>query len=64
MQAFEWIVRDVHRLRDYMENMDAGTEATDFDVLRESPMLGDGKFKLEIGVFRLFVIRPHAHLRV
>ncbi|KIP12799.1 hypothetical protein PHLGIDRAFT_113393 [Phlebiopsis gigantea 11061_1 CR5-6] len=46
--AFEWIVRDVHRLRDYMENMDAGTEATDFDVLRESPMLGDGKFKLEI----------------
>lgn len=48
-------MKDVHRLRDYVENPESAGErgsaiqATDFDVLRESPMLGDGKFKLEIG---------------
>jgi hypothetical protein len=58
LQAFEWIVRDVHKLRDFVE----GHEHTDsqqgaqnvnghgdFEVLKESPILGDGKFKLEIG---------------
>lgn len=55
-QAFEWVVRDVSRLRDYIENpplMAEGEHAPEelddeFDVLRESPELGDGKFKLEI----------------
>ncbi|TBU33177.1 hypothetical protein BD309DRAFT_857684 [Dichomitus squalens] len=54
--AFEWVVRDVSRLRDYIENPpltaegENGPEELDeeFDVLRESPELGDGKFKLEI----------------
>ena len=57
VQAFEWIVRDVQRLRDYVENADASSpsdgngtlDAGNFDVLKESPTLGDGKFKLEIG---------------
>lgn len=49
-------MRDVSRLRDYIENppltaeSENGPEELDdeFDVLRESPELGDGKFKLEI----------------
>lgn len=54
-QAFEWIVRDVHRLRDYVEKqgvVDATNpaDAGDFELLRESPNIGDGKFKLEIGM--------------
>ncbi|KAL6305831.1 hypothetical protein BKA93DRAFT_730440 [Sparassis latifolia] len=64
--AFEWVVRDVHRLRDFVEGpettdasdttpenqteSEGGPEADDFEILRESPMLGDGKFKLEIGM--------------
>lgn len=52
IQAFEWIVRDVHRLRDHIEFNGQGnnSDASGFEVLKESPMLGDGKFKLEIGV--------------
>ncbi|OBZ76102.1 Polyamine aminopropyltransferase [Grifola frondosa] len=58
--AFEWIIRDVSRLKEFVESPapvdnDAaadgsealGSEADEFEVLRESPML-DGKFKLEI----------------
>jgi hypothetical protein len=61
-QAFEWVVRDVHKLRDFVENpvsdsadtreaAEGQTLAThdDFEVLREFPTLGEGKFKLEIG---------------
>ncbi|THH30679.1 hypothetical protein EUX98_g3496 [Antrodiella citrinella] len=54
-QAFEWVVRDLQKLKDYVENTDAApaegsapSEAPIFDVLKESPTLGDGKFKLEI----------------
>ena len=55
-QAFEWVVRDVSRLKDHIETPpsnegDAPPEEIDddeFEVLRESPELGDGKFKLEI----------------
>jgi hypothetical protein len=56
--AFEWLVRDVQKLKDFVEGREAvGDEAEDmqtlgihdFEVLKESPMLGDGKFKLEIG---------------
>ncbi|GLB34028.1 hypothetical protein LshimejAT787_0109120 [Lyophyllum shimeji] len=47
--GFEWVVRDVHKLRDYVENMDATeTENPDYEILKQSPTLGDGKFKLEI----------------
>ncbi|KAI0750970.1 hypothetical protein C8Q80DRAFT_1217862 [Daedaleopsis nitida] len=59
--AFEWVVRDVGRLRDHIENTPLDTpegdvaegpvdemEDDDFEVLRESPELADGKFKLEI----------------
>ncbi|KAH9943286.1 uncharacterized protein BXZ73DRAFT_87645 [Epithele typhae] len=53
--AFEWVIRDVSRLRDHIENpaLEAAedvevVEDDDFEVLRESPELGDGKFKLEI----------------
>lgn len=58
MQAFEWVVRDVHKLRDFVENSDTtdtpvepdeATNLGDFEILKESPELGDGKFKLEIG---------------
>ncbi|EMD40932.1 hypothetical protein CERSUDRAFT_80584 [Gelatoporia subvermispora B] len=57
--AFEWLVRDVHKLRDFVETselpehtaeagdvLESGAEG--FEILKESPMLGDGKFKLEI----------------
>ncbi|KAI9000851.1 hypothetical protein BD414DRAFT_511485 [Trametes punicea] len=52
--AFEWVVRDVSRLRDHIENQRVvdGAEEDDgddeFEILKESPELGDGKFKLEI----------------
>ncbi|KAG6830314.1 hypothetical protein H0H92_001249 [Tricholoma furcatifolium] len=47
-QGFEWVVRDVHKLRDFVEGLNKDIENTDFDVLKQSPMLGDNKFKLEI----------------
>ena len=53
--AFEWLVRDVQRLKDFVEGKDAvGNETEnlgpdDFEVLKQSPMLGEDKFKLEIG---------------
>ncbi|KAI0089090.1 hypothetical protein BDY19DRAFT_993323 [Irpex rosettiformis] len=50
--AFEWVVKDVHRLRDHIELSDKAQDisnADTFDVLTEEPMLADGKFKLEIG---------------
>ncbi|KAF9058013.1 hypothetical protein BJ165DRAFT_1335495 [Panaeolus papilionaceus] len=53
--GFEWSVRDVHKLRDFVENLDSKTfvagqlpDHGEFEVLKQSPMLGDGKFKLEI----------------
>lgn len=55
-QAFEWVVRDVQKLKEHIESLhDSGTSSHDaegngeFEILKESPMLGDGKFKLEIG---------------
>ncbi|KAF8076622.1 hypothetical protein FPV67DRAFT_1472097, partial [Lyophyllum atratum] len=46
--GFEWAVRDVHKLRDYVESIDATeTENPEFEILKQSPMVGD-KFKLEI----------------
>ncbi|KAK7470403.1 hypothetical protein VKT23_001830 [Stygiomarasmius scandens] len=55
--GFEWVVRNVAKLRDYVETV--GTEATDssesssnadidFEILKLSPIMGDNKFKLEI----------------
>ncbi|CDO76563.1 hypothetical protein BN946_scf184982.g22 [Trametes cinnabarina] len=52
--AFEWVVRDVARLRDHIENQPLadGADESDgddeFEILNESPELGDSKFKLEI----------------
>ncbi|KAH8094882.1 hypothetical protein BXZ70DRAFT_1001284 [Cristinia sonorae] len=50
--AFEWVVRDVQKLKEYVEDSEApgsnSSEGGTFDVLKESPTLGDGKFKLEI----------------
>jgi hypothetical protein len=51
-------VRDVSKLRQFIEHVDTPSEDNmiedpvsndDFELLKESPMLGDGKFKLEIG---------------
>ena len=56
-QAFEWVVRDVSRLRDHIENNTTieGNEEPygdeEFEILKESPELGDGKFKLEISAY-------------
>ncbi|KZT74456.1 hypothetical protein DAEQUDRAFT_660076 [Daedalea quercina L-15889] len=68
--AFEWVVRDVHRLRDFVENaypsdVAAETEegdgpspdTDDFEILKETPIIGDGKFKLEIGTSIRFTRR-------
>ena len=59
-QAFEWVVPDVRKLRDFVEGRSSedavdGRSGSDrdrdaFGVLRESPTLGDGKYKLEIGM--------------
>ncbi|KAG5648859.1 hypothetical protein DXG03_000208 [Asterophora parasitica] len=49
--GFDWAVRHVHKLRDFVEGTDATeTENTDFEILDQSPMMGDNKFKLEIGL--------------
>ncbi|KAF8913767.1 hypothetical protein CPB84DRAFT_1757474 [Gymnopilus junonius] len=56
--GFEWAVRNVHKLRDYVEGMEPATledgtqppaaDSGDFEILSQSPVLGDHKFKLEI----------------
>lgn len=48
-------MRDVAKLKEFLEGNEPqqGVQTMnshgDFEVLKESPMLGDGKFKLEIG---------------
>ena len=56
-------MRDVHKLRDFVEGKTSqapdgartdGSNRLDrdeFEILKESPMLGDGKYKLEIGSY-------------
>ncbi|KAJ3754210.1 hypothetical protein EV360DRAFT_96688 [Lentinula raphanica] len=56
--GFEWVVRDVRKLRNFVEGFPSTEsaesedatpiEADDFDILKHSPVIGDGKFKLEI----------------
>ncbi|KAF8192451.1 hypothetical protein BJ912DRAFT_1057819 [Pholiota molesta] len=49
--GFEWIIPSVHKLRDFVEGVESSHqngEVGDFDILKESPTLGDHKFKLEI----------------
>lgn len=58
-QALEWVVADVERLSRFIESetdLNAGDEQPSvkdddqsFEILSQSPLLGDGKFKLEIG---------------
>ena len=59
VQAFEWVVRDVRKLKEFVEcrEVPEGQEGNgsvaqndDFEILKESPLMGDGKFKLEIGM--------------
>jgi hypothetical protein len=64
-QAFEWQVRDVRGLKEYLDHWNAeqassvahanqGHSTDDGghnnvpELLRESPIIGDGKFKLEV----------------
>ena len=61
-QALEWVVRDVRRLQQFVEvpspnpitttSVD-GTDKESFEILRDGPILGDQKFKLEIGMFSI-----------
>ncbi|KAL0949290.1 hypothetical protein HGRIS_009368 [Hohenbuehelia grisea] len=56
--SFEWVVRDVDRLRGFIEESQPEVASSssssderledDFEILKESPILGDNKFKLEI----------------
>ncbi|KIK67825.1 hypothetical protein GYMLUDRAFT_155333 [Collybiopsis luxurians FD-317 M1] len=50
--GFEWEVKNVRKLRNFIEGVlphpSSETEAEDFDLLKHSPVIGDGKFKLEI----------------
>ncbi|KAJ7094524.1 hypothetical protein B0H15DRAFT_829907 [Mycena belliarum] len=55
--GFEWVVRDVRKLRDFVEDIEpenredeqrSAIDPHDFEVLKHSPMIGDDKFKLEI----------------
>lgn len=64
-QAFEWIVKDVQKLKQFIEESSTsdgaeGSEGNaslgDFEVLKESPTIGDGKFKLEIGTLIHFTL--------
>jgi hypothetical protein len=51
-------VRDVSKLKEFVEGRqvpeseESGPVAQndDFEILKESPLMGDGKFKLEIGI--------------
>ena len=66
-QAFEWTIEGVSLLRDIIENdhtpdtsgenMSERSAGGDDDVvhpaLKEAPMLGDGRFMLEIGMYLL-----------
>ncbi|KAF5321587.1 hypothetical protein D9619_000469 [Psilocybe cf. subviscida] len=56
--GFEWAVNDVQKLRNFVEDVEpvvldngerpARSDLSDFEILRQSPMIGDHKFKLEI----------------
>lgn len=61
-------MKDVHKLKEFVEDemttsdenaasSDGGQASADIEVLKESPMLGDGKFKLEIGPLLQFMER-------
>lgn len=55
----EWVVSDVERLSRFIESdtdlngdddqLSAKEDDQSFEILSQSPLLGDGKFKLEIG---------------
>jgi len=59
-QGFEWAIREVSKLRDFVEGVEPAvhedgrkalvSEAGEFEILKQSPILGDHKFKLEIGM--------------
>ncbi|KIY49431.1 hypothetical protein FISHEDRAFT_41134, partial [Fistulina hepatica ATCC 64428] len=49
LQGFEWIVRDLHRLKDSIERSESIEPVDDdeFEILKQSFVLGDNKFKIE-----------------
>lgn len=64
----EWVVSDLERLSRFIES-DTDLNGDDdqssvkdddqsFEILSQSPLLGDGKFKLEIGVWPVFHEKP------
>ena len=55
-QGFEWDVRDVHKLRDFVEGVEPQDDDGNFEILKQSPVLGDNKFKLEIGQFSYILV--------
>ncbi|KAF4601950.1 hypothetical protein EYR40_005151 [Pleurotus pulmonarius] len=55
--GFEWTIRDVTRLKEWVETPETVQDDSEtspaltednFEILRESPVLGDDKFKLEV----------------
>lgn len=51
-------MRDVSKLKEFVEGRqvpeseesEPAVQNDDFEILKESPVMGDGKFKLEIGI--------------
>ncbi|TFK28868.1 hypothetical protein FA15DRAFT_664954 [Coprinopsis marcescibilis] len=53
--GFEWAIKDVTKLREFVEGISSGEgqntlTADDFDLLKQSPLLGDNKYKLEVAL--------------
>ncbi|CAK5262806.1 unnamed protein product [Mycena citricolor] len=55
--GFEWVVRDVHKLREFLEGVEPEVVEDDasssvgpdsFDILKNAPLIGESEFKLEI----------------
>ena len=46
--AFEWTVKDVAKLNAAVQARDT-SEQDAFALMKESPLIGDGKYKVEIG---------------
>jgi hypothetical protein len=68
LQGFEWYVPHVQKLKEYIEGRSGDTvegqiaedeqeiqEREPFEILKHSPMIGDDKFKLEIGTCPLLL---------
>lgn len=46
LKGFEWLVRDVDKLRDHIEGEESDIDQDEvFEILKESPMMGDNKVR-------------------